>query len=359
MLIFLNFVNNYHPDIKFTWEYNFETRSVVFLDLVISVDDDGYIQTDLHIKENSKHAYLLPESNHPKHISQNIPYSLAFRIKRNCSQLTKCEQRFVELSERLQERGYRKRPVEDAIEKVRSLAREDILAKVERVNNNNRVRAVFRYDRILPNISAILLKNWNTMVEDDRRLKEVFKEPPMACFTRGKNIREQLCRAMLPPARMGRQQEDGFRRCGRPQCRLCPYTNLRHGTVLKSVQISSTGVDMAIRGNITCTTPNIIYIGTCKKGDRTCPNKPQYCGETGKTAEERFVGHRNTIVQGCHENTSLPVGQHFREGGHSLSDFVFTPVERIFSRNVFVRKARERHMINTHNLISEGLNRKL
>ena len=308
----------------------------------------------------SRKISRLPESNHPRHICQNIPYSLAFRIKRNCSQEDKCELRFRELKERLQERGYRRRPVEDAIQKVQGLARDDMLYKVERADkNSNRVRAVFRYDRRLPNISAILIKNWKTMVEDDRRLKDVFPEPPMACFTRGKNIREEVCRAMLPPARMGRQLEDGFKRCGRASCRLCPFTNIRQGTVLKTVRVSSTGEEMAIRGNITCTTSNILYLGTCVKGDRTCPDNPQYCGETGKTAEERFVGHRNTIVQACHDHTNLPVGQHFREPGHSVSDFVFTPIERIYSRNVFVRKARERLMINNLNLISDGLNRKL
>ena len=90
-----------------------------------------------------------------------------------------------------------------------------------------------------------------------------------------------------------------------------------------------------------------------------CPDRPQYCGETGKSAEDRFVGHWNTIVQVCHDSTNLPVGRHFREAGHSLADFVFTPVERILSRNVFVRRARERHLMNTHNLVDGGLNRKL
>ena len=84
LLIFIHFVNNFHPDIKFTCEYDFSTRSVEFLDLVISVDEDGFIQTDLHIKPNAKNSYLLPTSNHPSHICRNIPYSLAFRIKRNC-----------------------------------------------------------------------------------------------------------------------------------------------------------------------------------------------------------------------------------------------------------------------------------
>ena len=192
------------------------------------------------------------------------------------------------------------------------------------------------------------------MVEDDRRLREVFLEPPMhyGMFYQVKNIRGEVCRAMLPPARMGRQQEDGFKRCGRAQCRLCPYINLRQGALLKTVRMSSTGVDLAIKGNITCTTSNIIYVGSCQKGDRTCPDRPQYCGETGKTAEERLVGHRNTIVQVCHDNTNLPVGRHFRAAGLSLADFVFTPVERKISPNVFVRYARERHLINTHNLVN-------
>ena len=47
---------------------------------------------------------------------------------------------------------------------------------------------------------------------------------------------------------------------------------------------------MAIKGNITCLTADIIYIGTCQKGDRTCSGNPQYCGETGKTAEKYLWG---------------------------------------------------------------------
>ena len=93
----------------------------------------------------------------------------------------------------------------------------------------------------------------------------------MVCFTRGKNLREEICQAKLPPISLARPVEDGFKRCGRSKCRLCPYTNLNPGQVLKSVTISSTGEQLAIRGSITCTTSNLLYIGTCSKGDRTCP----------------------------------------------------------------------------------------
>ena len=84
------------------------------------------------------------------------------------------------------QRCQRSRIADDSINRVRSLSREDILDKVERDSeNNNKVRAVFRYGRRLPNISVILLKNWKTVTEDDRRLREVYPDPPMAQWHKG------------------------------------------------------------------------------------------------------------------------------------------------------------------------------
>ena len=243
LLIFINFVNTIHPDIKFTSEYNFQTRSVVFMDLVIQVDEHGYIQTDIHTKPNSKNTYLLPQSNHPSHICSNIPYSLAYRVKRNCSKAELVEQRLDELKEKLVLRSYRPKMIDNAFEKIRSLDRTTALAKVVRVNENEgRVRAMFRFDMRLPNLSGIFRKNWQLMVAEDVRLKSVFPRPPMVCYTRGDNIRDSLCTAKLPLARARmRETEEGFKRCGKPSCRLCPFTGLRPGEVQNSIFVSSTG----------------------------------------------------------------------------------------------------------------------
>ena len=100
----------------------------------------------------------------------------------------------MELREKLVQRGYRGRMVDNAITKVKQLKREDILQRVTREDNNlGRVRAVLRFDRRMPNVSDIMKKNWKTMVNDDKRLLKVFPQPPMVCFTRGKNLREELC----------------------------------------------------------------------------------------------------------------------------------------------------------------------
>ena len=115
LIIFFNFVNQFNPYIKFTIDYNFTTRSVEFLDLRIWVDDNGVIQTDLFTKDNAKNSYLLPKSNHPSHCCKSIPYSLAFRVLRNCSLEEQREIRFQELKIKLLERGYRSRSIEDSI----------------------------------------------------------------------------------------------------------------------------------------------------------------------------------------------------------------------------------------------------
>ena len=168
---------------------------------------------------------------------------------------------------------YRRRSVNNSIEKVKELKRESVLGRVQKVDKQvGRVRAVFKFDKRNPNLSSLFRNNWQTMVEDDRRLLEVFPQPPMICFRRGRNVRETLCQAKLPPVRMSRQ-EDGFRRCRRAQCRLCPYTNLRPGQVIKKVKISSTKEELPIAGHLTCQSSNLLYIGSCVSSVQlTCLN---------------------------------------------------------------------------------------
>ena len=64
---------------------NIRPRSVDFLDLNIYIEEAGNFQTDLFVKETKKNTYLSPESCHPLHIPNNIPFSLGYRILRACS----------------------------------------------------------------------------------------------------------------------------------------------------------------------------------------------------------------------------------------------------------------------------------
>ena len=89
---FFNFINFYHPTIKFDPpQHDEEDNLCNFLDLKIS------IQTDLYRKETSKPRALLPSSGHPGHITHNIVYSMAFMLLRICSRKTIFEERLEDL----------------------------------------------------------------------------------------------------------------------------------------------------------------------------------------------------------------------------------------------------------------------
>ena len=233
------------------------------------------------------------------------------------------------------------------------------MERVVREVQEDRVKAIFRFDKRLPNISGIMRQNWKVMTEADQRLLRAFKSPPIVCFTRTKNCRELLCKAKLPPpARPNlRTQGDGFRRCGKG-CRMCPFTGeeTTNGRVLKSVKISSTGEELQIKGKLTCHSENVLYLATCTK----CPDRPQYLGETQRRALDRLADHVGTVTQECHVNTRTPVGQHFRSAGHTVADLLFIPIKKLApGANAFERKSREKNLINKYNLIEVGLNKKL
>ena len=84
--MFTSHLNACHPTIKFEVipgeSFNFTTRTINFVDLTIWIDDAGYIQTTLYSKPCRVISYLLPSSSHPSHVTKNIPFSLAYRLKR-------------------------------------------------------------------------------------------------------------------------------------------------------------------------------------------------------------------------------------------------------------------------------------
>ena len=94
---FVEILNGVDSNIQFTWEGDWEAKLVTFLDITISVNKNGFIQTDLYTKENLKNQLLLPESNHQERTWKNIVFSLALRVVRICSDQRRRDERLVEL----------------------------------------------------------------------------------------------------------------------------------------------------------------------------------------------------------------------------------------------------------------------
>ena len=76
------------------------------------------IITDLYRKETDRVQYLLPSSCHPSHVFNHIPYSLALRLVRICSNRDSLLQRMDELKEMLISRAYNKNIITAAINSI-------------------------------------------------------------------------------------------------------------------------------------------------------------------------------------------------------------------------------------------------
>ena len=92
------------------------------------------------------------------------------------------------------------------ISKAKSVPREEALKKVEKKSkyeeDGRQHRLIVEYDRrSSPALGGILDDNYHQMVARDRRMGRIFPNPPRPTYKRGKNIKELLCRAKLPPIR--------------------------------------------------------------------------------------------------------------------------------------------------------------
>ena len=95
-----------NPTIKFTYNYN--QTHVNFLDVLVTKDKNGNLETALYTKPTDAHMFLNYDSFHPVQQQKSIPYSQAVRLPSIC----RTQERYWEAAEMLYQnlsgRGYSK-----------------------------------------------------------------------------------------------------------------------------------------------------------------------------------------------------------------------------------------------------------
>ena len=104
----------------------------------------------------------------PGHIFKNVPFSLALRLVRICSEQETLNKRLDELKEMLTARKYNRNVIKAAIEKAKNKERKEALKRAEK-KKNERVVFALTYHPKLPSISKILKTHWTTMCRNDIR----------------------------------------------------------------------------------------------------------------------------------------------------------------------------------------------
>ena len=354
---FIQFINSLHPTIKFTANYNFQTRSAPFLDTNITITG-GTISTDLYRKPTHSPQYLLPSSTHPPHCVRNIPYSLAYRIRRICSDEDTFEMRLQELKEMLTIRDYKPRIIDEAITRVRQIPREEAIRKViYNQTSSQKINFTIHFDPRLPKISHIVNKHFDLMKKDSLCAK-IFEKGVQIAYKRHKNIRDILCRAIVPPlkTRNSNRKERGWKTCSQLSCKTCDYSENKAEFVA-----TATGETIKINQKITCTDKNVIYCIHCQKCGM------QYVGKTTQKFKTRVTQHQNSVraADRSKNNTEKekkdiktgPVAEHFTQKNHTMSDMLFFAFEKVQNEDPFIVGARERYYIDKMEVLERGINK--
>ena len=123
--------------------------------MIIQGVKNNKIIVDLYKKPTDRNMYLLTSSAHPTHVTSNIPFSLALRIVRICSEPESRDLRLSELREMLLDRNYKKRIIDDNIKRSKAIPKAEALKRVVRSKSSDRPVFVAMFDRRLPSILGL------------------------------------------------------------------------------------------------------------------------------------------------------------------------------------------------------------
>jgi hypothetical protein len=124
--------------------------------------ENGFISTDVYAKPTDSHSYLPYSSAHPIQCKNTIPYGVALRIKRNCSDNNDLSKRCEEYKRCLVRQEYPKSLVDKEFNKALALKvnGKDLLhAKVKPKKKVYPFVTEFNPSPRAPNISQIISKH--------------------------------------------------------------------------------------------------------------------------------------------------------------------------------------------------------
>ena len=208
-LKFLKDLNEFHPNLKFTYEKSKEEIS--FLDLVIKLTD-GRIVTDLYCKPTDSHQYIHYDACHAEHIKRSIIFSQTLRLKRICSQKSDLDSHLKELKNWFSKRGYPAKEISDQVNRALR-SEENVKEKDGQHMKENGVPLVLTYNPNFNNLSFLIRKNLQLLYADPET-KRAFTSAPFVSFRSARNSKSFLVRSKVYPL----ERKVGSAKCNGKRC---------------------------------------------------------------------------------------------------------------------------------------------
>ncbi|XP_037773962.1 uncharacterized protein LOC119570191 [Penaeus monodon] len=192
-------LNQFHPDLKFTVE--FDKNKLPFLDTLVYVNKEGFLQTTVYHKPSNTHQYLHFQSSHHPNLKKSLPFSQGIRVKRIVSDPEHLEAALKEMVGFFKARGYNDRILMTAMERLKNIPRDTLLDFKDK-DELNRIIFPMLYSQ---NIAGPLRRSINSIWEwaQERARDTPWEDslsgpPPMIAWKKDKTIAEKLIRAEFP-----------------------------------------------------------------------------------------------------------------------------------------------------------------
>ena len=341
---FLDYCNMYsksrNMQSNIIFKYAFSKASINFLDVTVSIDKRGHIQTELFEKPTAAHRYLHHTSYHVPHIKTSLPKSQFLRIRRVCSSLDSYRlhaKRFIDF---FVKRGYKKDRLEHTILEVMNMDREEMLSPQRATQTENkRTPLVITWNHKFTNISKIIHNQYTNFAEKYPQFKETFPEPPIVAYRNTKNLRNALVRANHWKKKLRNTEGDAKRSHTTKIDSLMNTT----GTITNQ----QTGRTFNVPGGKPSDT-SVVYAAECTK------HNVLYTGQTGGKLSTRFGGHRSDVI---HYPERCELAKHYHENDCEITkDLRITILEHV-QNNEGVRLHKEaKWMTRLQTIAPNGLN---
>ena len=298
---------------KIRWTTD-EGRSIVSLDLKVTINDEGKIVTDVFSKNS--HSYLPPNSCHPPSCFKGIVTGMGRRLRMICSEDTDLEKRINEYTQYLVNSGWDRKVAYKGLKKGAAVDRKKILAgKIK--TKNNKLAWITKYDPRMPSKSRIIRKNLNILYSNPMNRVWFPKSKLIGADKRSKNIGE-MYKPTIPKrfVQYGPKEEKGFFRC-KNRCDLC-----RHSSNRKTFSSRFDKRKWHINHHITCRDTKCIYILECKKHRDFL-----YVGQS-ENIKKRWANHKSHA--NLKKSKLCTVAKHFEDFDHDgipSDSMIITPIE--------------------------------
>ena len=185
----------YHTS-KLTPPYNkISNTEATFLVTVVykgkRFQNQSTLDVKTHFKPTETFQYTHFCSCHPPGVKKGFVKGEALRLLHTNSSKTTFEENIYKFKSRLLARGYPKRLNETLLSDIKFTERES-----RNEDPKDILPFVTQYHPGVPHLKNVLLEKWH-LIQNQPSLRQIFKEPPLISFKRGKSLKDVLVRAKL------------------------------------------------------------------------------------------------------------------------------------------------------------------